>query len=244
MFEQLPDGIVCGEERAKLRSTALIWSKETWVRKTWSKANIERKWPEPAPKPMITTIKKVSELRYASDTISDEFWDGKSLRGLVDDITSYTINLSTHEKMILDCVEVPVRRFSKERQWDQWVGSEAGCQGTIYCLNNRRLWCIKESSEKMGRDLPVRVKIYRFSDCAEFWQSRITTVNGGHRVSIRRLQEDSDLPTGDMPERMYIAKSKRKSEYLHLIVDGFHVDVLASCTPTLCGERLADALLN
>ena len=173
-------------------------------------------------------------MRYASDTISDIFSDGKSLFGLVNDITTGGIDLLSHPKMILDCVEVPSRQMG------------FGGDMQLYCLNNRRLYCIKKSSAMLGKPLSVRVKIYRFSDCAGFWQSRITTVNGGCRVAIRSMQRDGDLPpggAGGMPESMSMMRSKRKSEYLHLIVDGFYVDVLASSTPTLHGQRLADALL-
>ena len=135
--------------------------------------------------------------------------------------------------MVLDCVEAPS------------LQSGGSCRGELYCLNNRRLWSIKRSSEIMGEELTVRVKVYRFSDCAGFWQSRITTVNGGCRVALRSLQQGAaGLPPGDMPQEMTMSRSKRKSEYIHLKVDGFRVDVLTSSTPTLKGEQLADCLLR
>ena len=211
----------------------MIWPRETWVRKTFSNQHIARKWPDPPPKPMCTTLKKASELRFASDTISNCFWDGQSLMGLVDDIATRTINLTSHPNMVLDCVEAPS------------LQSGGGCRPELYCLNNRRLWCIQRASEIMGQELTVRVKLYRFSDCAGFWQSRITTVNGGCRVALRQLQEGAaGLPPGDMPKRMTMSRSKRKSEYIHLKVDGFRVDVLTSSTPTLKGKQLADCLLS
>ena len=238
LFEQTPDGVLCGHEFAKLRGTALIWSSGTWVRKSFCKEHIARKWPDPPPKPKRMTTMKASELRFASDTISDTFWDGKPLMGLVRDLGNGTVDLTSHQNMILDCVELPLRVSAPLDSWESWRG------GKLFCLNNRRLWCIKHVSELQGRDLSVKVKIYQFSDCAGFWQSRITTVNGGTRVSIRGADGNSQLPRGDMPDTMHIRRSKRKSEYLHLVVDGFYVDVLASSTRTLRDTELAKVLVQ
>lgn len=234
MFTQEPEGLFCDKGFARLHGASLIWPSETWIKVSFSNQHIEKKWPDPPPKPKSITIKKASQLLYASDTINDHFWDGKPLWGLVDDIRSRTLNLLSHQNMILDCVEVPSPFMVPAKKNHKGMD--------LYCLNNRRLWCLKHSSELMGEDLAVRVKIYRFSDCAGFWQSRITTVNGGCRVSFRRMGDAG--PTGDMPDSMFMTKSKRKSEYLHLIVDGFKVDVLASCTKTLKGKQLANALLK
>lgn len=112
---------------AKLEGSSLIWPTETWLRKS-SCEHIATKWPNPPPKPVQTMVKRASELRFASDSISDHFADGRPLMNLVHDIMLKAIDPYVHPNMILDCVRLPH-------------------SNALYCLNNRRLWCLNRLEE-------------------------------------------------------------------------------------------------
>eukprot|EP00434_Breviolum_minutum_P035928 symbB.v1.2.031816.t1/scaffold3735.1/size51219/6 len=206
---------------AKLEGSSLIWPTETWLRKS-SCEHIATKWPNPPPKPVQTMVKRVSELRFASDSISDHFADGRPLMNLVHDIMLKAIDPYVHPNMILDCVRLPH-------------------SNALYCLNNRRLWCLNRLEEIQNQEVVVRVKIYNFSDSPAFFQSRVTSVNGGFSVYIRKNTDDG---LQDGLESIHISKSKRKAEYLHLTCDGYKVDILVSCTRSLSKKKLANALLQ
>lgn len=211
---------------ARVHGPSLRWPSETWVLKSVCN-HIATKWPDLPPRPKLEKVARVSELRYASDTISNRFWDGRPLKDLVRDIQQKKIDVLHHENLILDCVALPLQK-------------------ELYCLNNRRLWCLKQCSGCSGdAGLCVRVKVYDFSDSAAFFQSRITSANGGLKVFIRKSKDGADgcLLEEDMPETLHIS-SKRKAEYIHLTCDGFQVDVLIGCTPSLSGKGLAKAILK
>lgn len=208
---------------AKVDGEFLRWPTETWRRKSACN-RLVTKWPDPPPRPKLEKVARVSELRYASDTISYHFGDGKPLEGLVSDIQQKKINVLHHENLILECVALPEKK-------------------ALYCLNNRRLWCLKQCDAE-NPPLCVRVKVYDFSDSAAFFQSRITSVNDGLKVLIRKSKGgDGCRLEEDMPETLHIS-SKRKAEYIHLTCDGFQVDVLISCTPTLSGKKLGEEILK
>ena len=207
---------------ARVHGPSLRWPSETWVLKSVCN-HIATKWPDPPPRPRLEKVARVSELRYASDTISNHFWDGRPLKDLVRDIQQKKIDVLHHENLVLDCVALPSQR-------------------ELYCLNNRRLWCLKQCSGCSGdaAGLCVRVKVYDFSDSAAFFQSRITSANGGLNIFFRKSKDGDDC----LPETLHISKSKRKTEYIHLTCDGFEVDVLISSTPSLSGKGLAQAILT
>jgi len=87
----------------------------------------------------------------------------------------------------------------------------------FFCSQNLQLISLC-CEKRICFQVVVRVKIYNFSDSPAFFQSRVTSVNGGFSVYIRKNTDDG---LQDGLESIHISKSKRKAEYLHLTCDGY-----------------------
>ena len=83
----------------------------------------------------------VSTVHYTQDSISCTFrhgpHHGRSLSSLVDDLQSEKIPVE-HGNLVLDVVE--------------WEGRRR-------CLNNRRLWCLKEYARRLDLDIDIQVRL-------------------------------------------------------------------------------------
>jgi len=81
----------------------------------------------------------VRDLRYTSDRLPARFCDGRRLDDLVADLRQGRIIASSAPCLRLDAV-----RF----------------RGRSYCLNNRRLWCLREYQRQVPHDVRIQVRIY------------------------------------------------------------------------------------
>ncbi|CAE6969972.1 2E4.130, partial [Symbiodinium sp. CCMP2456] len=181
------------------------------------------KWPNPSPQPKFYETVNIRELRYASDTISRKFQDGRSLHQLVEDLFEGIADPMTHPDLELDVVEY---------------------ENMLYCLNNRRLWCLNHWAKSTGQHYSTKVKIrvYDWMDSPAFFQSRKTTPNCGQAVFFRQDDEDEDEMNTRLPRQMNM--SKRKSEYIHVVCDGVHVDILTGARWILRESAMESAILD
>jgi len=150
----------------------------------------------------------VMKLRYTHDTIKKTFQDGRQVCALLDDLMTGRISHKTHRHMELECA---IRH-----------------DGYQYCLNNRRLWCLKEYERKLGQAVYVKVKIVK---SRELLWSRLTTVNDGMDVFFRRDGGDDENERD--PERLHnISVSQAVCDgVLHVDCDGLAVDIVVGQKP-------------
>jgi len=81
----------------------------------------------------------VRDLRYTSDRLPARFRDGRRLDDLVADLQQCRIVASSAPCLRLDAV-----RF----------------RGRSYCLNNRRLWCLREYQRQVPHDVRIHVRVH------------------------------------------------------------------------------------
>lgn len=142
-------------------------------------------------------------LLYSHDTISKRFADGRRLADLVK-------NLSCDERYHLDNPNLCLECFRHS--------------GQIHCLNNRRLWCLKQC-QRLHPSRSIQVRIWFGRDASQA-RNRFTSVNGGVNVHFRSNESDdeSDAPTGDDLNSVKVRKSR--GAYIRAECDGVRVDIL------------------
>lgn len=104
------------------------------------------------------------EVRFTQDSIANEFSDGRSLEALVEALQQGSILPLSVDFLVLDAVEV---------------------DRNVFCMNNRRLWCLYQYQKVVDTMVMVCLRVTRTKDpmLRQFLRA-FTTNDCGH--SIRR----------------------------------------------------------
>lgn len=94
---------------------------------------------EPQPVRIYERIAFVRDLRYTRDRLPARFGDGRRLEELLSELRDNRVVASSAPFLVLNVV-----RF----------------KGRLFCLDNRRLWCLRQFQSQASHDVRVRVRVH------------------------------------------------------------------------------------
>jgi len=94
---------------------------------------------EPQPLRVYERTAFVHDLRYTRARIAARFGDGRHLNDLISELCSSRIVASSEAFLVLNVVRY---------------------RGRLFCLDNRRLWCLRQFQLQASHDVRVRVRVH------------------------------------------------------------------------------------
>ncbi|CAK0899428.1 unnamed protein product [Prorocentrum cordatum] len=135
-------------------------------------------------------VVRIDQLKYTQYNINSTFSDGREFDTLIAQLDSGEIDPMKARFLRLEVVKV--------------YGGQGEC--TLFCNDNRRLYCLKEHARRQAKPVCIRAEIHPWNGpstdaaCGRFAE-RFNTRNGGEGIAIRgkRRESDSVAPAGALP---------------------------------------------
>ena len=122
-------------------------------------------------KQTFSTTVNVSDLRYSQESVKQHFCCGRPVASLVQDLVSGNITMSAR-----------FLRLAVFETLDEYTD-----EVILRCIDNRRLFAVKEYSKIIGKDVPVHVRFYNHETISEFYRfMRNSDPTDGRDVRLRK----------------------------------------------------------
>eukprot|EP00408_Alexandrium_pacificum_P053166 CAMPEP_0171242158 /NCGR_PEP_ID=MMETSP0790-20130122/45519_1 /TAXON_ID=2925 /ORGANISM="Alexandrium catenella, Strain OF101" /LENGTH=258 /DNA_ID=CAMNT_0011708895 /DNA_START=60 /DNA_END=832 /DNA_ORIENTATION=- len=106
---------------------------------------------EPQPLRVYERIAFVRDLRYTRDRLPARFDDGRPLQELLGELRSSRVVASSAPFLVLNVVHF---------------------KGRLFCLDNRRLWCLRQFQTQASHEVRVRVRAHELGPVARKFLAR------------------------------------------------------------------------